>query len=48
MSGMAGIFYRQGQPVDLVKLTAMIDILARRGPDGVGIWHEGSVCQRPG
>ena len=43
MSGMAGIFYRQGQPVDPVKLSAMIDILAHRGPDGAGIWYQGSV-----
>jgi len=43
MSGIAGIFHRDGQPVNPEDLTRMIDRIAHRGPDGAAIWHEGSV-----
>jgi hypothetical protein len=48
MNGVAGIFYRQGQPVDPVKLSAMIDILVHRRPESIGIWPDGFGYQRPG
>ena len=43
MSGIVGIFHRDGQPVDPADLRRMVDILAHRGPDGAAIWHDGSV-----
>ena len=43
MSGIIGIFHRNGEPVELEKLSRMNDILAHRGSDNAGIWHEGNV-----
>lgn len=43
MSGICGIYYLDGRPVDPVELTNMVDILAHRGPDGAHIWHDGPV-----
>ncbi|MCA1992895.1 MAG: lasso peptide isopeptide bond-forming cyclase [Coleofasciculus sp. S288] len=43
MSGIMGIFYLDGRPVDHESLGRMVDTLAHRGPDGVDIWSEGSV-----
>jgi asparagine synthase (glutamine-hydrolysing) len=43
MSGICGIYYLDGRPVDPVDLTNMVDILAHRGPDGAHIWHDGPV-----
>jgi asparagine synthase (glutamine-hydrolysing) len=34
--GIAGIWHRNGKPVDLAVLTQMTRTLARRGPDGEG------------
>ena len=43
MSGIVGLFYLDGRPVDPVDLGKMTDILAHRGPDDAGIWYSGPV-----
>ncbi len=43
MSGIVGIYYRDGKPVERETLGRMVDILAHRGPDGADVWCEGSV-----
>lgn len=43
MSGIFGLYHRDGAPVDPADLARMSDSLARRGPDGVGFWHDGPV-----
>lgn len=43
MSAIAGIYYLDGQPVDRAALGLMVEILAHRGSDGVGVWSEGRV-----
>lgn len=43
MSGIAGIYHLDGRPVDSDLLTRMTDVIAYRGPDGVGRWIDGSV-----
>src|SRR5258708_6360646 len=43
MSGIAGVFYRDGRPLDREPLGQMLTALAHRGPDGSGTWSEGSV-----
>jgi asparagine synthase (glutamine-hydrolysing) len=43
MSGLAVIFQRSGAPVERETLTRMTDIIAHRGPDGIGHWIEGPV-----
>lgn len=43
MSGITGIFNRDGRPVNPNDLNRMVDTIAHRGPDGSGIWHDGSV-----
>ena len=40
MSGIAGIYQRQGEPVQLEQLSSMIDAMAHRGTDGSKIWHQ--------
>jgi asparagine synthetase B (glutamine-hydrolysing) len=40
MSAIAGIYYLDGQPVERAALGRMVDILAHRGSDAVGIWSE--------
>ena len=44
MSGIAGIFCPDGQPVDPQLLTRMTDALAHRGGDGAGHWIDGSIA----
>lgn len=41
MSGIFGIFGRNGQPVEQRDLLAMRDAMAHWGPDGGGVWLEG-------
>ncbi len=43
MSGIAGIFFLDGQPVDSNDLQRMVQRLERRGPDGSGIWSQGPI-----
>lgn len=43
MSGIAGIYYLDGRPVEQVDLHRMLDSMAHRGPDGSGIWTDGPV-----
>jgi asparagine synthase (glutamine-hydrolysing) len=43
MCGIAGIFRRDGTPVDRRTLLAATRVLAHRGPDGEGTWLEGHV-----
>ena len=39
MCGIAGIFYpATPKPVDPLRITAMTDVQAHRGPDGSGVW----------
>lgn len=43
MSGIAGIYYLDGRPIERAEIERMTSILAHRGPDGAGVWSEGSV-----
>lgn len=43
MCGIAGVFNRDGRPVDAARLLAMGDAVRHRGPDGDGTWSEGPV-----
>ena len=43
MSGIAGIYYLDGRPVEGMDVQRMIDSIAHRGPDGCGVWTDGSV-----
>ena len=43
MSGIAGIFNLDGRPVDGQTLKSMTDVVAHRGPDGIGHWVQGPV-----
>lgn len=43
VSAITGIYYRDSQSVDRVDLGRMVEILAHRGPDRVGIWSEGAI-----
>jgi len=43
MSGIAGVYCLDGRSVDRVVLERMAASLAHRGPDGRGIWTQGSV-----
>ena len=43
MSGIMGIYYLDGRPVNREDLERMLDTLAHRGPDGADIWIDGAV-----
>lgn len=43
MSGIAGIFYRDGRPVDARDLQSMVRVMDHRGPDGSGVWSENTA-----
>ena len=43
MSGIAGIYYLDGRPVEQAVVQRMLDCIAHRGPDGSGVWLDGSV-----
>ncbi len=43
MSGIAGIFNRNGEPADTEILADMTDIVRYRGPDGIGSWVDGPL-----
>ncbi len=44
MSGIAGIYYLDGRPVEQAELQRMLDSIAHRGLDGCGVWTNGSVA----
>ena len=39
MSGIAGIYHQDGALVAAEDLRRMTSLLARRGPEGIGVWH---------
>ena len=43
MSGIAGIFLRDGRPVDNRSLARMLQAMNYRGPDGSSTWNEGAL-----
>ena len=43
MSGITGIYHRDGYPVDPELLRRMTELIAHRGPDGTGYWVDGPV-----
>lgn len=43
MSGICGIFHRDGAPVDPATLSAMLAVTPFRGPDGVRSWVGGQI-----
>ncbi|MGB7729029.1 MAG: asparagine synthase-related protein [Candidatus Acidiferrum sp.] len=43
MSGIVGIFHRDGAPIDPTLLQSLVDFLAYRGPDARGSWLETSI-----
>ena len=43
MSGIAGIYHLDGQPVCQQVLAGMVGMLAHRGPDRSGIWNNAAV-----
>ncbi|HLK67788.1 MAG TPA: lasso peptide isopeptide bond-forming cyclase [Bryobacteraceae bacterium] len=44
MSGICGVFRRNGQPEGVQLVQSMLDRLSHRGPDGEGVWHDGPVA----
>lgn len=44
MSGIAGLLFRDGRPADSNTAGKMLHALAARGPDGHGVWCEGSAA----
>jgi asparagine synthase (glutamine-hydrolysing) len=43
LSGIAGIFHRNGAPVERALLQSLADFLCYRGPDFRAIWMDGSI-----
>lgn len=43
MSGIVGIFHRDGAPVERVVMQAFVEFLSYRGPDCTEVWSEGSI-----
>jgi asparagine synthase (glutamine-hydrolysing) len=43
MGGIAGIYYLNGHPAERNTLGSMVDVMAHRGPDGMGTWCEGAI-----
>lgn len=43
MCGIAGIYHRDGKPVDAGRLDRMNRVLAHRGPDDLGVWTSEGV-----
>jgi asparagine synthase (glutamine-hydrolysing) len=44
MSGIVGMVYLDGRPVDELQFNRSVETLAHRGPDGRAVWREGSVA----
>ncbi len=43
MGGIAGVFFRDGRPVEPGVVETMLGTMNYRGPDGSGVWTAGSV-----
>lgn len=43
MSGIVGLYYPDGRAVDRADVERMVESIAHRGPDGLGVWSEGGV-----
>jgi asparagine synthase (glutamine-hydrolysing) len=43
VSGIVGMFHRDGAPVDRQLLQALTENISYRGPDGSGVWHNGAI-----
>jgi len=43
MSGITGVFHRDGQPIDRAVLVRMTETMQRRGPDRRQVWSDDSV-----
>lgn len=43
MCGIAGIWHRDGRPVELLALETMVETLVHRGPDGAGAYVSGEI-----
>ena len=43
MSGVFGLWYLDGRPVEPETLGRMGEVMAHRGPDGAGVWRDGRV-----
>ena len=43
MSGIVGIFHRDGAPIDRVLLQSLVEFLVYRGPDGRECWADTSI-----
>jgi len=43
VSGIAGVYYLDGRPVERAEVERMTASIAHRGPDGAGVWCAGSV-----
>ena len=44
MSGITGIFYRNGRTIETEQIQNMNDMISHRGPDGSAIWKDGSTA----
>src|SRR5712664_4059309 len=43
LSGIVGIYHRNGAPIDRALLQSLVDFLCYRGPDSCEIWMDGSI-----
>lgn len=43
MSGIAGIYFLDGRPVERMDLEKMVESIAHRGTDGSGVWTDGPI-----
>lgn len=44
MSGIAGLLYLDGRPAEKSKILPVAGAMLNRGPDGLDVWHLGSVA----
>ena len=43
MSGIVGIYFRDGRTIDPMELSQMLGSIAHRGPNGSSTWYRGTV-----
>jgi len=43
MSGIVGVYQRQGEPVSVEQLNSMVEAIDYRGQDGAKVWHQRNV-----